>query len=149
LKILYFDIDGTLLSDSEPKPALAQGVFEQEVRAAAFERLVCVGGIVTTIRFLLSRQQPVDGLRMVFEACKGIFCDWNWFASVATLVEDPEHRVRYIDRAADWYYLDDLAEAFFMKEGFPNVFRSEMNRRVLAPTPSGDGSDILLWLGRV
>ena len=66
-RVLYFDIDGTLLTESEPKTALADGAFEQAVRAAGFDRLVCVGNVVTTIRFLLGREEPIDGLRMVFE----------------------------------------------------------------------------------
>jgi len=56
LKVLHFDIDGTLLTESEPKTALAGGAFERAVREAGFDRLACVGNIVTTIRFLLDRQ---------------------------------------------------------------------------------------------
>ena len=63
LKILYFDIDGTLLCNSQPKIALANGAFERSVRDAGFDQLVCVGNIVTAIHFLDSIKEPMNGLK--------------------------------------------------------------------------------------
>jgi len=146
MKALYFDIDGTLLAESEPKTALAGGAFERAVREAEFERLVCIGNIVTTIRFLHDRQEPIDGLRMVLDTCRGTFADWDWFRQVTSLVEDSEHRARHIDLTSDWYLLDDLAEGFFMREGMANLYGREVGKRILAPDPFGNGSDVLQWL---
>lgn len=82
LKILYFDIDGTLLCNSEPKTALIKGAFELAVRGAGFRKLVCVGNIITAIHFLNSIEEPLYGLKLVFDICRGIFIDWNWFSGI-------------------------------------------------------------------
>jgi hypothetical protein len=113
LKILYFDIDGTLLCNSEPKTALSNGIFEIAVRVAGLCKIVCVGSIVTAIHLFNSIREATDGLKLVFDICRGTFVDWDWFSEITELVQDPEHRAQYIDLASDWYYLDDLAEAFF------------------------------------
>ena len=146
MKILYFDIDGTLLCDSEPKTALSNGAFELAVRVAGFSKIVCVGNIVTAIHLLNSIKEQMDGLKIVFDICRGTFVDWDWFSGITELVQDSEHRAHYIDLTSDWHYLDDLAEAFILKEGMPELFNSELGRRILAPDPYGDGNDILSWL---
>jgi len=149
MKTLHFDIDGTLLTESEPKTALAGGAFERAVRETGLSRLVCVGNIVTTIRFLFDRREPIDGLRMVFDTCRGTFADWEWFRLVTSLVEDSEHRARHIELSNNWFYLDDLAEAFFTREGMADLYGREVGKRILAPDPFGDGSDVLRWLSQI
>lgn len=146
MKILYFDIDGTLLCNSEPKTALSNGAFELAVRIVGFSKIVCVGNIVTAIHLLDSIKEPVDGLKLVFDACRGTFVDWDWFSGITELVQDSDHRADHIDLTSDWYYLDDLAEAFILKEGLSGLFGSELGRRILEPDPYGDGTDILNWL---
>jgi hypothetical protein len=146
LKILYFDIDGTLFCNSEPKTALSNGIFEIAFRVAGFSKIVCVGNIVTAIHLFNSIKEPMDGLKLVFDICRGKFVDWDWFSEITELVQDPEHRAHCIDFASDWYYIDDLAEAFILKEGMSELFVSELGRRILVPDPYGDGKDILNWL---
>ena len=146
LKILYFDIDGTLLCNSQPKIALANGAFERSVRDAGFDQLVCVGNIVTVIHFLDSIKEPMNGLKLVFDTCRGTFADWEWFSGITKLVQDSERRAHHIDFALDWYYLDDMAEVFMIKEGMTELFSRELNRRILMPDSDSDGNDILRWL---
>ncbi len=95
MRTLSFDIDGTLLRGSfgAPKALLAAGAFERAVRAAGFERLVCVGNVVAIVR-TLERAQPVDGQAMVLRVCQGVFEDEAWFRATTELVEDPAARAR-------------------------------------------------------
>lgn len=147
-KVLYFDIDGTLLSpESEPKPRLAGGAFEEGVREAAFDRLVCVSNLGKIIQFLGEMGKVSDGLGLAFELCRGTFADEAWFRQVTTLaMKYAEHRVHIIDYSADWWYLDDLAAYFMEKEGRSDLFKANVGRRIFAPNPNGDGLDILDWL---
>ena len=48
MRILYFDIDGTLLLEDtiHAKSKLAEGRFEDAVRGAGLDKLVCVGTFV-------------------------------------------------------------------------------------------------------
>jgi hypothetical protein len=146
-KILYFDIDGTLLSpESEPKPALAGGAFEQAVREAGFARLVCVSNMGKIIQFLGEMGKVSDGLGLAFELCRGTFADETWFRQATTLAMDAEHRAQTVDYSADWWYLDDLAPYFMEKEGRSDLFKANEGKRIFAPDPNGSGKDILGWL---
>lgn|SRR5439155_965341 len=146
MKTLYFDINGTLALHYECKPALAGGVFERAVRQAGFERLVCMSNIQNTIKVLADMGQTTDTLGIIFDLCWGAFCDRMWFLDVTALVPDPEHRVRSVDFAADWWYLDDLAEEYLGREGMSKLFLQNQGGRILAPDPEGDGNEILDWL---
>ena len=97
MKTLYFDIDGTILRDSTPKPALSDGAFERAVKTAGFAKLVCVSNVITTIQFMEKLRQEIDGLGVVFDVCRGTIHDPAWFRSMTTLVSDPEHRARCIE----------------------------------------------------
>ena len=68
MRVLYFDIDGTLLTDrgGVPKKQLAGGGFEAAVRSCSFDQLVCVGSVVD----VLEATRPADELRTVFEVCQ-------------------------------------------------------------------------------
>lgn len=146
-KILYFDIDGTLVSpEHEPKRALAGGAFEQAVREAAFTRLVCVSNMAKIIQFLTEVGKVSDGLGLAFDLCRGTFADDAWFRQMTTLAIDAEHRARIVDYSADWWYLDDLASYYMEKEGLSKLFEDNDRRRIFAPDPNGTGQDILDWL---
>lgn len=149
LKILYFDIDGSILRDSRPKPALADGEFESAVRDAGFERLVCVSNVITIIQFLESQGEAPNGHKMVFDICRGTIQNEVWFRSITTLASDPQHRARHIDLASDWWYLDDMAKWFLEQDGFDELFEENLGHRVFTPDESGDGNRVLEWLQTV
>jgi hypothetical protein len=152
MRTLYFDIDGTLLVGSfgAPKPALAGGVFEQLVRAAGFERLVCVGNVVAIVR-TLEKSAPVDGLGMVLRVCQGVFADERWFWRVTTLIDDPAARARTVVESGgpDWFWIDDLAAHYCEQAALGAAYREHAGTRILAPTPEGDGCDLAEWLTRL
>jgi len=105
-----------------------------------------VSNIQNTVSYLANMGQTTDTLGIIFDLCWGAFCDRMWFLQVTALVPDPEHRVRSIDFAGDWWYLDDLAEEYLAREGMSKLFRQCQRRRVLAPDPTSDGNEILDWL---
>jgi hypothetical protein len=146
MKTLYFDIHGTIVHTYQCKPSLANGAFEQAVRRAGFERLVCMSNIQNTIKLLVELDKQPDGLHIIFDMCWGAFRDVDWFRQVTTLVPDPDHRALYIDLATDWWYVDDLAKEYLEKDGFANLFEANVGRRILTPAPGGDGVEILRWL---
>lgn len=150
MKTFYFDIDGTILPlEAEgPKPALAAGALERAVRAAGFERLVCVGQIVTSIRLLESFQRNVDGPGMVYSLCRGAFADEDWFRGRCELVADPDSRAAAVDRDGDWWYADDLADVYFARAGLSNVYTEHVGGRIHHADPAGDGAELLAWLAR-
>lgn len=149
MRTLYFDIDGTLLLGSfgAPKPALAAGAFERLVRAAGFERLVCVGNVVNIVR-TLEKSRPVDGLAMVLRVCQGVFEDEAWFRRVTTLVDDPAARARAVlgSSGLDWFWIDDLAAHYCEQADLAAAYREHVGTRILVPTPDGDGRDLAGWL---
>ena len=145
-KTLYFDINGTITFLYRCKPALTEGAFEQAVREAGFERLICMSNIQNTIRLLTALGKQPDSRGIIFDMCWGAFRDSDWFRRVTTLVPDPDHRARCIDLAADWWYMDDLAEEYLQKDGFANLYAANLGRRVLMPKPDSDGDEILRWL---
>jgi hypothetical protein len=147
--MLYFDIDGTLLDSSVPKPLLADGAFERLVRAAKFERLVCVGNVGLIIQALERAGIPQDGLATVWRSCRGCFADEEWFRSVTTLVEDADDRVAYVDTTLDWYLIDDLAERYSEKAGKKALYDEHLGARIFVPVQTGDGADVVAWLGWV
>ena len=146
-KILYFDIDGTLLfGDSEAKPCLANGAFERAVRDAGFEQLVCLSNMLEIVYVLRDLGKEPDGLGMVFDLCRGTFADEAWFRRSTIIPQVRGNRVRSIDFSGDWWYVDDLAKRFMEKEGWLDLFRTHVGGRILAPDPDGDGRDVLKWL---
>jgi len=148
VKTLYFDIDGTLLDDNRPKPALAHGAFEKAVRQAGFQRLVCVSNVLSIAEFLAEMGKPPDRWQFVFDLCRGVFLDQAWFRQATTFVPDPNRRAQYIDFSGDWWYVDDMAASFLARGVEKEVFEVHRGERILVPTPYGDGSDILDWLKR-
>ena len=146
MKSLYFDIDGTILRDSTPKPALADGAFERAVQQAGFEQLVCVSNVITTIQFMEKLGQEIDGLGIVFDVCRGTIRGRTWLRNMTTLVSDPEHRARCIDFAADWWYLDDMARWYMQQDQLSEVYQENLGVRIFVPNQDGDGSNVLNWV---
>ena len=75
MRQLYFDIDGTLLTQGDPKPALTDGRFEAAIRRAQVGRLVCVGNFCNVVQMVKEVDPGYDGLGMVFRLCQGVFAD--------------------------------------------------------------------------
>jgi hypothetical protein len=148
-RVLYFDIDGTLvrLGNGEPKPALVGGRFEAAVRRAGIEDLVCVGGFVEIVQYVRATNPEFDGVGAFLRLCPDVIRDEAWFRSVVRLVQDPPNRAAEIALDRDWYYADDLAESYLRKASLEHVFTQEQGRRILVPEPDGDGEDLLRWLG--
>ena len=148
MRRLYFDIDGTLVlqSDGLPKPALAGGRFERAVRAAGVEELICVGRLADVIHMAASVDSDYDGAGLVFSTCADIFADEGWFRAALRLAADAANRAAEVDLSADWWYVDDDAESYFRHAGRVPVFRENVGGRICVPSPDGDGTDVLLWL---
>jgi hypothetical protein len=150
MKVLYFDLDGTLvgLESGVLKPQLAGGAFERAARAGGFERLVCVSSAVSLIPAVRARDPETDGHALIWRLCEDAFEDEAWFRRAVAWVEEPERRARHLDLGADWWYLDDRAELYLAREGLDGLLHTAHAVRILAPDPNGDGSDVLEWLGR-
>lgn len=151
MRRLYFDVDGTLLRlyTTSAKPALAGGMFERAVREAGFDEIVCVGNYVTVVLALAELRSDFDSLGDIFGICAGVFEDEEWFRAHTRLVSNPDNRAAEIDLAADWWYVDDLAEKYFLHAGREDTFRSQAGRRIFSPSPEGDGQDVLDWLNAI
>ena len=148
MKRLYFDVDGTILRmyTSSAKTALAGGAFERAVREAGVEELVCIGNYVAVVVEMQAIMKDFDPLGAVFEVCAGVFEDEAWFRAHTKLVADPDRRAAEVDLACDWLYVDDLAEKYFLDADRADIFRKHHGSRIFAPTPEGDGQDVLDWL---
>jgi len=149
VKTLYFDIDGTVLDRCyTPKPLLAEGGFERALKAAGFERLVCVGNVILIVQALQKAGVSCDPLEKVWCACRGVFADEAWFRAHVELVPDPTLRAAYLDLDQDWWYVDDLAEHYCERAGRGELFKRHEGKRIHAADPEGDGSCVLAWLKR-
>jgi hypothetical protein len=145
MKLLYFDMDGTLvdLMTSEIKSKLANGAFENAVRAAGFERLVFVGNAIEILNF---HEQRHDGHEIILGLGRGACTDEAWFRRTCSWIDKPGERAAAIDLEQDWWYVDDLAESYLTDAGREAIFKVEIGHRVLVPAPRGDGGDVLDWL---
>ena len=132
MRQLYFDIDGTLLvgDTGEPKAALANGVFEKAVRKCAVDQLVCVGNFIDVICAIEKQDPSYDGMGAIFSICKGVFSNESWFRETTCLIGEPEYRAKKINLAADWWYVDDLAEYYFRVAEREAVFHSHNGGRI-------------------
>ena len=146
MKTLYFDINGTLTFQYTCKPALAGGAFERGVRAARFDRLVCVSNFQKHIAFLEEMGKKPDALAILFDACFGAFADPAWFRQVTSMVADSDRRAHSIVFSEDWWYVDDNAREYCAAVGLSNLFDLHRGTRILCPRSDSDGSEILEWL---
>ena len=151
MKTLYFDIDGTILLADEDrlKSCLEGGRLESAVRRAGFQRLVCVGNYCRIAHVVREMGVEYDDLGVLLQICRGAFSNHRWFRAVTTLVADPENRAQYIDFTSNWWYVDDLAEEYLHKASRESVLEGPERDRVLIPSATGDGQDVLDWLNRV
>lgn len=149
MRTLYFDIDGTVLvlDAGVPKPALAEGRLERAIRRASMDMLVCVGNFAGVVQSVRAVRPGYDGLGVLFSLCGGAFSDETWFREHVEFVSDPKLRATEVKLDTDWWYMDDQAERYFAAAGRSELFRAHRGRRILEPSPRGDGRDVLDWLG--
>jgi serine/threonine protein phosphatase 1 len=150
-KVLYFDIDGTLLDyDDEPKAALLDGKLEKALKEAGFDHLACVSGWVDILAAPVMQIQTLSERKeALHKKLAPLFPDREWFLDKLMLVYDTDHRCRYIDLQSDWYYVDDWADHFFTAALGPQRYEAEQGRRILLCDHEGDGSDVLVWLEKI
>lgn len=148
MKVLYFDLDGTVVNYELGlvKPRLANGGFERAIRAAGFNRLICVGNAMEIIEYHLESGRGTDGHAMIRELCQGAFENERWFKDATTWVREPRRRGKSLDLSLDWWYVDDLAERYLGLEGMEDCFRQHLGGRIFVPDRVGDGSDVIDWL---
>jgi hypothetical protein len=150
VKVLYFDISGTLVDEGgRAKPALADGAFERAVRAAGVERLVCVSSLLTIVEARRLAGQDVDVHAFILGQCDGVFDDPAWFRNAVEMGRVPRRRVEAIDESLDWYYVDDYAREYLEHAGRYDLARDEIGRRILATPANSDGADVLDWVAEV
>jgi hypothetical protein len=145
-RVLYFDIDGTLVRPTfgPAKRALAGGRFERLVREAGFDRLVCVSDAVLLSRAVIEHCGCGGEVHpAVYRFCNGTFSDRKWFRHNVDLVQDPTRRASEIDFDTDWYYVDDHAYKHLALAGLDHVGAWG---RTLSCDPHAEGHDIVAWL---
>lgn len=147
-RVIYFDIDGTLVRPTfgRVKKALGDGRFERILRRAGFDRVVCVSYAVTIARLFaeVGDVSPREETReILFRFCAGAFEDRDWFDANVELVRNPMGRVTEFDFGADWYYVDDRASWYLDRAGLP---AANVRERVLQCDPRTEGEDVALWL---
>ena len=147
-RVLYFDIDGTLVRPTfgRAKHALAGGRFERILHRAGFDRVVCVSDAVTIARLLAEvapRRLRADVPSTLFRFCAGVFDDRAWFREHVRAIQDPIERASEFDLREDWYYVDDHAWRYLARAGIPPDDAAE---RVLQCDPHGEGEDVAAWL---
>lgn len=147
MRILYFDIDGVLLSyDSIQRPLLADGALQSRLKQLGFSKLVCLSGWSDLVNVEILRKSQESQKISIYSQLASIFPDKDWFLSLLELAYDTDHRCKHINTEEDWYYMDDWADKFFSDQFGNSFYMREVNRRILLVNPHGDGSDILLWL---
>jgi hypothetical protein len=147
VRLLYFDIDGVILDyEDRVKARFLSGALEAELRRAGFDRLICVSGWCEIVQELVLRIPVSQRGVSLHKRIAAAFPDRDWFLQLLVLTTDTDNRCRYVDLAADWYYMDDWADEYFVEAHGREAFELEKGRRVLLVDPYSDGSDVLEWL---
>ena len=99
MRILYFDINGTILDNKKAavKSHLGEGQFEEAVRRAEFTRLVCVGNFCAIAHAVREIAPDYDEIGVLFRLCRGAFRDDVWLRPKTGFVVDPSNRAAHID----------------------------------------------------
>lgn len=149
-RVLYFDIDGTIVHQTfgPAKAAFANGGLEALLRDGDLNRIVCVSDAVTMGRALEAAGRVSSVGRYVFTQCGGAFQDWRWFARNVEFVADPSNRAQDIDVSADWLLIDDWAERYILRARSRELLRSaRQGQRLFQPDADSNGWDLHAWLG--
>ena len=147
MRILYFDIDGVLLSyDDNLKPLLIGNAFESKLKSLHFEQLICLSGWSDIMNAHVLNQSPEQQKEGIYHMLKEIFPDKEWFMSRLVLAYDTDHRCKHIDLNEHWFYIDDWADKFFSNIFGKELYESEFGKRILLVDPYGNGRDLLDWV---
>ena len=149
-KVLYFDIDGTILDyDDQPKQALINGHLENALKKADFDYLACVSGWVDIFYDPVMKLDTLEKKKeALYQLLEPLFPDKVWFFEKIILITDTDHRCKYMDLNIDWFYVDDWADEFMTKVHGADSFQKEKDRRILLCDHRGNGRDIIAWLER-
>jgi len=145
-RVLYFDIDGTLLDyEDRPKPALLGGRLQRALMNAGFTKFVCVSGWSDLFTTPVLRLSPEDTKRAICKMLKEML-DTDFLADRLRLAVETDNRCCSIDVDEDFYYIDDWADEYAIKQFGENFYNAPYGKRILRVDPYGDGTDILDWL---
>ena len=154
-RVLYFDIEGTLLDDDDDtaKKALTNGQLETALKSCAFDYYACVSGHSDMIHQSHQYGQiPSKNAQkeVIWHLLKDIFPDKENFIAKLILIYNSDRRAEYINPDSDWYYVDDWADKFY-SDAFDRLTYQEMenNKRIFLTDPNGDAADILQWLAQL
>ena len=150
-KLLYFDIDKTILDGSTKavKKNLQNGQLEIKIREIKFDKIFCVGDVNNIFNGLEEMGQHVDSVEIIYTLCFDAFVDFEWFMNNVYCTKDPEKRIKQIQFTEDWWYMDSLAEKYLKKSGKNEILNKQEGKRILIPRPEGDGQDILNWFDNI
>jgi hypothetical protein len=150
-KLLYFDIDGTILDGTTKavKRNLQNGKLEIKIREANFDKIFCLGNVNEVFNGLEEMGQHVDTVEIVYTLCFDAFTDFEWFMNNACCIKDPERRIEQIQLDEDWWYMDVLAEKYLKKSGTKKSLEQHHGNRIFIPDSQGDGQDIINWIDTI
>lgn len=150
MRVLYFDIDGVLLSyEDMQRPKLAGGVLQEKLKMLSFDRLVCVSGWSDLFNAGIFKQSEQEQKLAIHSLLNDLFTDEKWFIERLLLAYDTDKRCKHIDLTEDWYYMDDWADKFFSECFGEELYKKNLGNRILLVNPHGDGEDILCWLDTI
>ena len=148
-RVLYFDIDGTLLDyEDRPKTALLGGRLQRALIQAGFTKLVCVSGWSDLFASAVLKLSPEQTRQAVCKLLSDLL-DPDFLKDRLGLIQDTDNRCRAIDVNSDFYYIDDCADEYITKEFGAEYYKAHCPQRILQVDPYADGSDILEWLQRL
>jgi hypothetical protein len=146
-RFLYFGIDGTILDKSTKavKKNLQNGQLELKIKNANFDKIICIGIIDKIFNGLRQMGQHVDSVEIIYTLCFDAFTDFDWFINMVVYTKNNDQRIKQIDFAGDWWYMDNSAEKHFRSVGKNEIYKQQNGNRILIPNPVGDGQDIISW----
>ena len=150
-KLLYFDINGTILDSSTKavKKNLQNGQLELKIRKANFDKIFCIGNVNDIFNGLEEMGQHVDSVEIVYTLCFDAFIDFDWFLKNVCCTKSPDQRIKQIQFKEDWWYMDVLAERYFNRGETKETLIQHRGTRILIPKPDGDGKDIINWFDTI
>jgi len=150
-KLLYFDIDGTILDGSTKavKSNLQNGQLELKIRENHFDKIYCIGNVNDIFKGLEKMGQHIDSVEIIYTLCFDAFTDFNWFMNNVCCTQNPDLRIKQIQFMQDWWYMDVLAKRYFNSGETKKTLKEHLGTRILIPEPNGDGKDIINWFDTI
>jgi len=150
-KLLYFDIDGTVLNSASKavKSNLQNGKLELKIREAHFDKIYCMGNVNDIFNGLEEMGQHVDNVEIVYTLCFDAFTDFDWFINHVCCMKNPDQKMNQIQYNEDWWYMDVSAKKFLKNGDSGPDLKQHLGTRILVPKAQGDGEDIITWIETV